>query len=171
MLESVNDILEFPIHASAGEIGVNEDVYFDVSGRPMGFALRQRPRVQRHPYATLAKILANSAGQRQEVYAWLSIRAGSMRRIDAFASCSTGTGLPVGGKTGTGGNRFKAFGPGRRLLSQRVVNRTAAFVFIVGDRFFGTVTAFVPGGTRPVTDSPARWRFSFSRNSHRNRHP
>ena len=26
-----------------------------------------------------------------------------------------------------------------------MVNRTATFVFIIGDRYYGTVTAFVPG--------------------------
>jgi hypothetical protein len=31
------------------------------------------------------------------------------------------------------------------LISQRVVDRTATFVFFLGDRFFGTVTAYVPG--------------------------
>jgi membrane peptidoglycan carboxypeptidase len=53
--------------------------------------------------------------------------------------------LPVGGKTGTGDNRFDRFGRGGRLVSQRVVDRTATFVFFLGDRFFGTVTAYVPG--------------------------
>ncbi|MGH9663014.1 MAG: glycosyl transferase family 51, partial [Bryobacteraceae bacterium] len=56
-----------------------------------------------------------------------------------------GTFVPVGGKTGTGDNRYDTFAPGRRLISSRVVNRTATFVFFIGDRFFGTVTAFVPG--------------------------
>lgn len=52
--------------------------------------------------------------------------------------------LPVGGKTGTGDNRFDRFGVGGRLISQRVVDRTATFVLFLGDRFFGTVTAYVP---------------------------
>ena len=36
----------------------------------------------------------------------------------------------------------------RRLedeLQSRVVDRTATFVFFLGDRFFGTITAYVPG--------------------------
>ncbi len=53
--------------------------------------------------------------------------------------------LPVGGKTGTGDNRLDRFGRGGRLVSQRVVDRTATFVFFLGDRFFGTITAYVPG--------------------------
>lgn len=52
--------------------------------------------------------------------------------------------LPIGGKTGTGDNRFITNGPdGRR---SRVVNRTATFAFTIGDRHFGTIVAFVPGG-------------------------
>jgi membrane peptidoglycan carboxypeptidase len=53
--------------------------------------------------------------------------------------------LAVGGKTGTGDNRFKSFGAGRRLVESRVVDRTATFVFFLGDRFYGTITAYVAG--------------------------
>ncbi|MGH7046759.1 MAG: transglycosylase domain-containing protein [Stellaceae bacterium] len=56
-----------------------------------------------------------------------------------------GTLLPVGGKTGTGDNRSYHFGGGGRLISQQVVDRTATFAFFLGDRFFGTITAYVPG--------------------------
>jgi hypothetical protein len=31
------------------------------------------------------------------------------------------------------------------LISQRVVDRTATFVFYLGNRFYGTITAYVPG--------------------------
>ena len=61
--------------------------------------------------------------------------------------------LPVGGKTGTGDNRLDRFGRGGRLISQRVVDRTATFVFFLGDRFFGTVTAYVPGRSPAPTIS------------------
>lgn len=53
--------------------------------------------------------------------------------------------LPVGGKTGTGDNRFDVFAGGNRLIESRVVDRTATFVFFLGDRHFGTITAYVPG--------------------------
>ena len=51
----------------------------------------------------------------------------------------------VGGKTGTGDHRFKVFGPGGTLRESRVVNRTATFVFVIDDRFYGVITAFVHG--------------------------
>src|SRR5260370_170915 len=52
---------------------------------------------------------------------------------------------PVGGKPGTGDNRFDTFGRGRALIESRVVDRTATFVFFLGERFYGTVTAYVSG--------------------------
>jgi len=56
-----------------------------------------------------------------------------------------GSEIPVGGKTGTGDHRFDVFGSGGRLISSKVVNRTSTFVFFIGDRFYGTITAFVQG--------------------------
>jgi hypothetical protein len=53
--------------------------------------------------------------------------------------------LPLGGNKGTGDQRFETFGPGGQVLESRVVNRTATFVFFLGDRFFGTLTAHVHG--------------------------
>jgi membrane peptidoglycan carboxypeptidase len=56
-----------------------------------------------------------------------------------------GAPLIVGGKTGTGDNRIDSYRNGRQLTSSRVVDRTATFVFFLGDRHFGTVTAYVSG--------------------------
>lgn len=53
--------------------------------------------------------------------------------------------VPMGGKTGSGDNRFDVFGRGGRLLSSKAVNRTATFVFYVGDRYYGVLTAVVDG--------------------------
>ncbi len=58
---------------------------------------------------------------------------------------SDGTPVAVGGKTGTGDNRHDVFGRGGELLESRVINRAAVFVFFIGDRFFGTITTYVPG--------------------------
>lgn len=51
--------------------------------------------------------------------------------------------LPIAGKTGTGDQRFQTYGPGGRVISSRIVNRSATFVFLLGDRYFGTVTIHV----------------------------
>jgi hypothetical protein len=56
-----------------------------------------------------------------------------------------GAPMPVGGKTGTGDNRLNTFASGGWVTSSRSVDRTATFVFFLGDRFYGTVTAYVAG--------------------------
>jgi membrane peptidoglycan carboxypeptidase len=58
---------------------------------------------------------------------------------------SDGAPLVVGGKTGTGDNRFEAFGADRRLVAVHPIDRTATFAFFLGDRYYGTVTAYVSG--------------------------
>jgi len=73
------------------------------------------------------------------------VQNGTGRRAAGAFVLPSGAVIPVAGKTGTGDNRFKVFAPGGRLTGDRVVNRTATFVFLLGDRFYGTVTAFVPG--------------------------
>ena len=56
-----------------------------------------------------------------------------------------GSYLEVGGKTGTGDHRYETYGRGGQVIESRVVNRAATFVFFIGDRFFGVITAIVPG--------------------------
>jgi len=73
------------------------------------------------------------------------VMEGTAKRLVGGYHTADGQPLPVGGKTGTGDNRLDRFGRGGRLISQRVVDRTATFVFFLGDRFFGTITAYVPG--------------------------
>jgi cell division protein FtsI/penicillin-binding protein 2 len=71
---------------------------------------------------------------------------GTARRLNGTYKAPDGSPLVVGGKTGTGDNRFERFARGGGMISSRVVDRTATFVFFLGDRYFGTVTAYVPGG-------------------------
>ena len=52
---------------------------------------------------------------------------------------------PWAAKPVPGDNRIEAIGSGGRILSSKSINRTATFVFYIGDRHFGTMTAFVPG--------------------------
>ena len=73
------------------------------------------------------------------------VAEGTARRLSGVYRAPNGNLLPVGGKTGTGDNRVDHFGGGGRLISQRILDRTATFVFFLGDRFYGTITAYVPG--------------------------
>lgn len=73
------------------------------------------------------------------------VEAGTARRVSGAIRGADGMPVPVGGKTGSGGNRLDTFARGGTLVSSRVVNRTATFVFYVGERYFGVITAFVDG--------------------------
>jgi membrane peptidoglycan carboxypeptidase len=104
------------------------------------------------PYAT--DMIAAPAAQRvlapevaETVQRALSsvVAQGTGKALRGAYHAADGSLLPVGGKTGTGDNRYDRFGRGGRLISQRIVDRTATFVFYLGDRFFGTITAYVPG--------------------------
>jgi membrane peptidoglycan carboxypeptidase len=70
---------------------------------------------------------------------------GTAQRVKGAFTLPDGTPLVVGGKTGTGDNRFQAFGPGGKTISSKVMSRTATFVFFIGDRFFGTIVVHIPG--------------------------
>ncbi|MGE5319711.1 MAG: hypothetical protein ACM3KD_05985, partial [Hyphomicrobiaceae bacterium] len=58
---------------------------------------------------------------------------------------SSGQPVIMGGKTGTGDHRFETYGKGGQLIDSRVISRSATFVFYLGDRYFGTMTAVVEG--------------------------
>ena len=60
----------------------------------------------------------------------------------------------VGGKTGTGDHRYFVYGKNGAVVESRVVSRGATFVFMLDERYFGTVTAYVPG--------PEAGRFHFT---------
>ena len=70
------------------------------------------------------------------------VEGGTARRLAGSFKLADGTALAMGGKTGTGDNRIvisRAAGRGVAL------NRTATFVFYLGDKHFGTLTAYVIG--------------------------
>ena len=73
------------------------------------------------------------------------VEEGTAARLAGALKTADGQPLVIGGKTGTGDHRFERYGRGGQLLESRVVNRTATFVFYLGDRYFGTLTALVPG--------------------------
>jgi membrane peptidoglycan carboxypeptidase len=98
-------------------------------------------RQSRSPERVLAPEIA--AVLRAEMFKVVEI--GTARRAFDSVVLSDGVKLPVGGKTGTGDNRLVAVGREGNRIRSTVRNRTATFVFILGDRFFGTITAYVPG--------------------------
>ena len=73
------------------------------------------------------------------------VENGTAQRIRSAFLLSDGTYLAVGGKTGTGDNRHNIYSLGGHLISSKAINRTAVFVFFIGDRFYGVVTAYVAG--------------------------
>ncbi len=73
------------------------------------------------------------------------VESGTAVRAHGAFVLPNGKPVTVGGKTGSGDNRFEVFGPGGRLLDSRPVNRTATLVFYIGDRYFGVITAYVEG--------------------------
>jgi membrane peptidoglycan carboxypeptidase len=73
------------------------------------------------------------------------VERGTAVRANGALIAPDGRRAVVGGKTGTGDHRYKTFGPGGKLLESRVVNRTATFVFLIDDRFYGVITAYVHG--------------------------
>jgi len=73
------------------------------------------------------------------------VESGTAVRLAGAFKDDAGKPVTIGGKTGTGDHRFERYGAGGQLLESRVVNRTATFVFYLGERYFGTLTALVPG--------------------------
>nr|WKF62012.1 hypothetical protein HUO10_006544 [Paraburkholderia busanensis] len=71
------------------------------------------------------------------------VLGGTAKRLAQGMTFPDGQTLAVYGKTGTGDQRFNVFAKGARLIESRKVNRSATFVFVMGDRFYGTLTAYV----------------------------
>lgn len=79
------------------------------------------------------------------------VEGGTAGRLSGAFKLADGTLLAVGGKTGTGDNRIVI---GRGNARGVAMNRTATFVFYLGPRHFGTLTAYVIG------PDAARYRFT-----------
>ncbi len=73
------------------------------------------------------------------------VSSGTAARLAGVLKDDDGNPWPIGGKTGTGDHRFEQYDRAGKLISSRVLNRTGVFVFYLGDRYFGTLTAVVPG--------------------------
>jgi hypothetical protein len=73
------------------------------------------------------------------------VQEGTAKRVKTAFVKDDGSVIALGGKTGTGDQRFDVYGAGHRLIESRYVNRSATFVFNIGERFFGSMTAYVHG--------------------------
>lgn len=105
------------------------------------------------PYETIVRRIP-SAGERvmpaevaQAVRGVLRdiVQNGTAGRLNHALQLSDGREIPIGGKTGTGDHRYVTYKSKGSVKSSKVVNRSATFVFYIGDKFYGTLTAFVPG--------------------------
>ncbi len=73
------------------------------------------------------------------------VERGTARRAAGTVLDADGAPVAMGAKTGTGDNRYQVYSAGGALVESRAVNRTASLVFFLGERYFGVVTAYVPG--------------------------
>jgi membrane peptidoglycan carboxypeptidase len=73
------------------------------------------------------------------------VETGTASRLARAIVEEDGNEIFIGGKTGTGDHRYITFSAPGVVKESRVMNRSATFVFFIGDRFYGTMTAFVPG--------------------------
>ena len=73
------------------------------------------------------------------------VEGGTARRLAGTFRLADGSPVAVGGKTGTGDNRIVLSGGRGQVRATIALNRTATFVFYLGARHFGTLTAYVTG--------------------------
>lgn len=73
------------------------------------------------------------------------VEGGTASRLRGVYTDLDGKPLVVGGKTGTGDHRREVWGEKGRLIESKFISRAATFVFFLGDRFFGVITAYVAG--------------------------
>ena len=112
------------------------------------------------PYETLLQykagkgeqVLAPEVAQAVRVAIRRVVEDGTAKRVNKAFVRPDGSIIAVGGKTGTGDQRFDTYGAGGRLIQSRVVNRSATFVFNIDERFFGTLIAYVPGAQAAAYD-------------------
>jgi membrane peptidoglycan carboxypeptidase len=125
----LNDGIRYPVQRV-------EELHY-AAGTPYETVLRRSPpRGERVLSSEIAAVVraAMVAG----------VTRGTARRAFGAVRAADGSPLLVGAKTGTGDNRLRVVGRDG-LVSYRVIDRTAAVVFFIGDRFYGTITAFVSG--------------------------
>ncbi|WP_187262396.1 transglycosylase domain-containing protein [Pontibacter beigongshangensis] len=143
-----------------GSSGDRPEALAELMGIIMNKGVRQRTlRIEQlhfaaqTPYETLLSLQPNHTEQVMAPEVATVVREvllevvdeGSARRLQGGFTTAAGEVLKLGGKTGTGDNRIVTLSSRGHRISSRSINRTATFVFFLGDNHFGTLTAFVPG--------------------------
>ena len=126
----LNDGIRYPVQRV-------EELHY-AAGTPYETVLRRSPpRGERVLSSEIAAVVraAMVAG----------VTRGTARRAFGAVRAADGSPLVIGAKTGTGDNRFRVVGRDGRVSEDRAIDRTATVVFFIGDRFYGTITAFVSG--------------------------
>nr|WP_229793521.1 transglycosylase domain-containing protein [Oceanisphaera arctica] len=99
--------------------------------------VRQPQQAQRVMAKEVAMVLRGALSQ--------VVEGGTARRLQGSFTLPDGSPLTLGGKTGTGDNRIETVSRYGQVITSQARNRTATFVFYLGERHFGTLTAYVPG--------------------------
>jgi len=126
----LNDGIRYPVQRV-------EELHF-AAGTPYETLLRRSPpRGERVLSSEIAAVVraAMVAG----------VTRGTARRAFGAVRAADGSPVLIGAKTGTGDNRFRMKGRDGLVSEDRAIDRTATVVFFIGDRFYGTITAFVSG--------------------------
>jgi hypothetical protein len=105
------------------------------------------------PYHTVAearasqgtRVLPAAAARTMRDVLHQVVERGTATRLRGAFELADGTEVPIGGKTGSGDNRLKRFARGGGVIESKAVSRTASFVFYLGDRYYGVLTASVEG--------------------------
>src|SRR5258706_11763707 len=104
--------------------------------------------------ATPVRVMAPEIAQTLRAVLMGVVADGTASRLRGMYVQRAGSPLPIGGKTGTGDNRNDRFAAGGGITASPTLAGTAALVFFLDDRFFGTLTAYVPA------PDPGRSHFS-----------
>ena len=99
--------------------------------------VRQPQQAQRVMAKEVALVLRDALSQ--------VVESGTARRLQGSFTLPDGSPLVLGGKTGTGDNRIETVTRYGQVIKSLARNRTATFVFFLGEHHFGTLTAYVPG--------------------------
>lgn len=107
-------------------------------GTPYETLLEQpTPQASQVLLPEVAKVLKATMGK--------VVNEGTAKRLLNTFQQEDSTPFSIGGKTGTGDNRIVTSTSSGYRTSSRALNRTATFVFYLGDNHFGTLITFVSG--------------------------